>query len=265
MRAVLYPGDYAWVEVVDQGGAWAADEHDDEHGRGLASWRPSPVTATGASTATACPGWRGSGSTGPRRELRRSTRKSRRDIRAQIADGTLLPGQPAPSGAALARADRLLRPDLSQRAAHPDRDGVLVPGASPNARPRVPSRATPGERTVADAARTLSESLSHLAPCRRADASPTRRDGRARRSPPSATPRPDDCGSRRRFWERADKALCARRRSSWPCTMPTWQPPSRRSRYSGETPDAAGQADGANRRRHHADAPRSLSPGPRYA
>jgi serine/threonine-protein kinase RsbW len=36
VRAALYPGDYAWVEVIDQGGAWMADKHDDEHGRGLA-------------------------------------------------------------------------------------------------------------------------------------------------------------------------------------------------------------------------------------
>jgi two-component sensor histidine kinase len=36
IRATLYPGDYAWVEVIDQGGAWAQDRHDDEHGRGLA-------------------------------------------------------------------------------------------------------------------------------------------------------------------------------------------------------------------------------------
>jgi anti-sigma regulatory factor (Ser/Thr protein kinase) len=36
VRAVLWPGDYAWVEVADQGGAWTADEYDDEHGRGLA-------------------------------------------------------------------------------------------------------------------------------------------------------------------------------------------------------------------------------------
>jgi len=35
VRATVYPGDYAWVEVVDQGGAWVMDEHDDEHGRGL--------------------------------------------------------------------------------------------------------------------------------------------------------------------------------------------------------------------------------------
>jgi two-component sensor histidine kinase len=36
VRATLYPGDYAWVEVIDQGGPWAADDDDVEHGRGLA-------------------------------------------------------------------------------------------------------------------------------------------------------------------------------------------------------------------------------------
>jgi two-component sensor histidine kinase len=36
VRATLYPGDYVWVEVIDQGGPWVADGHDDEHGRGLA-------------------------------------------------------------------------------------------------------------------------------------------------------------------------------------------------------------------------------------
>jgi len=36
VRAMLYPGDHAWVEVIDQGGKWTADEIDDEHGRGLA-------------------------------------------------------------------------------------------------------------------------------------------------------------------------------------------------------------------------------------
>lgn len=35
VRATLYHGDYAWVEIIDQGGAWVADGHDDEHGRGL--------------------------------------------------------------------------------------------------------------------------------------------------------------------------------------------------------------------------------------
>jgi DNA-binding transcriptional regulator YhcF (GntR family) len=81
-------------------------------------------------------------------------------VRAQIADGSLLPGQSAPSGAALARATgyssltcrRALRVLIT--------DGVLVPGTSPNARPRVPSRATPGERNCAAAARALSASLA---------------------------------------------------------------------------------------------------------
>jgi anti-sigma regulatory factor (Ser/Thr protein kinase) len=36
VRATLYPGDYAWVEVIDQGGGWTVDGHDDDHGRGLA-------------------------------------------------------------------------------------------------------------------------------------------------------------------------------------------------------------------------------------
>ena len=35
VRAVLYPGDYAWVEVADLGGAWGRAARDDEHGRGL--------------------------------------------------------------------------------------------------------------------------------------------------------------------------------------------------------------------------------------
>jgi serine/threonine-protein kinase RsbW len=36
VRVTLYPGDYAWVEVIDQGGQWAAGGQGDEHGRGLA-------------------------------------------------------------------------------------------------------------------------------------------------------------------------------------------------------------------------------------
>jgi anti-sigma regulatory factor (Ser/Thr protein kinase) len=37
VRAYLYPGDYAWVEVIDQGGDWTGPQpDDDEHGRGLA-------------------------------------------------------------------------------------------------------------------------------------------------------------------------------------------------------------------------------------
>ena len=36
VRARLYPGHCAWVEVTDYGGTWAADEAHDEQGRGLA-------------------------------------------------------------------------------------------------------------------------------------------------------------------------------------------------------------------------------------
>jgi two-component sensor histidine kinase len=35
VRVTLCPGDYARVEVTDQGGMWAQDEHDEERGRGL--------------------------------------------------------------------------------------------------------------------------------------------------------------------------------------------------------------------------------------
>ncbi len=35
VRATLYPGEYAWVEVVDEGGTWKPGQDDDEHGRGL--------------------------------------------------------------------------------------------------------------------------------------------------------------------------------------------------------------------------------------
>jgi serine/threonine-protein kinase RsbW len=36
VRATLCPDDYAWVEVIDAGGAWEEAKHGDEHGRGLA-------------------------------------------------------------------------------------------------------------------------------------------------------------------------------------------------------------------------------------
>jgi len=35
VRVTLYPAEYAWVEVIDQGGPWALDVHDEKHGRGL--------------------------------------------------------------------------------------------------------------------------------------------------------------------------------------------------------------------------------------
>ena len=36
VRAMLYNGDHAWVEVIDQGGTWTVNERDDERERGLA-------------------------------------------------------------------------------------------------------------------------------------------------------------------------------------------------------------------------------------
>jgi len=35
VRAEIHPGDYARLEVEDQGGEWDAPDTDDEHGRGL--------------------------------------------------------------------------------------------------------------------------------------------------------------------------------------------------------------------------------------
>ncbi|MGH3280863.1 MAG: GntR family transcriptional regulator [Trebonia sp.] len=82
-------------------------------------------------------------------------------VRSQIEDGMLPPGAPVPSGAALARSTgfsiltcrHALRTLIS--------DGVLVPGASPSARPRVaPRDPTPSDRELADAVRALSASLA---------------------------------------------------------------------------------------------------------
>jgi serine/threonine-protein kinase RsbW len=35
VRVEVHPGDYAWLEVQDQGGPWGGRPLDDEHGRGL--------------------------------------------------------------------------------------------------------------------------------------------------------------------------------------------------------------------------------------
>ena len=82
-------------------------------------------------------------------------------VQGLIADGTLRPGQPAPSGAALSRVTgystltcrRALRVLIA--------DGVLVPGPSRNARPRV---AGPPQqqaaRDLAAASRALSAGLA---------------------------------------------------------------------------------------------------------
>lgn len=82
-------------------------------------------------------------------------------MRVQIAAGLLMPGEAAPSGAALARATGFATLTCRKALRTLIKEGVLVPGASPGARPRVAvGTPTPGEQTLADAARALSASLA---------------------------------------------------------------------------------------------------------
>jgi DNA-binding transcriptional regulator YhcF (GntR family) len=82
-------------------------------------------------------------------------------VRAQVAAGVLVPGETAPSGAALARVTGYSTLTCRKALRVLIKEGVLVPGASPGARPRVPVRGpTHGEQTMARAARTLSSSLA---------------------------------------------------------------------------------------------------------
>jgi DNA-binding transcriptional regulator YhcF (GntR family) len=82
-------------------------------------------------------------------------------VRGQIADGTLRPGQPAPSGAALSRLTGFSTLTCRRALRALVADGVLVPGPSRNARPRVAGGAAPrAERDLAAAARALSAGLA---------------------------------------------------------------------------------------------------------
>jgi hypothetical protein len=80
-------------------------------------------------------------------------------VRAQITDGTLRPGQAAPSAAQLARLTGFAA--LTCRRALRDllADGTLTRGVSPHARPRVTA---PGSPRAGDAADTLSRALAAL-------------------------------------------------------------------------------------------------------
>ena len=85
-------------------------------------------------------------------------------IRRQIADGSLRPGQPAPSGAELSRAFGFSTLTCRKALRALIAEGLLVPGPSSNARPRVADPQAPGlERDLADAARALSEQYGHAA------------------------------------------------------------------------------------------------------
>jgi DNA-binding transcriptional regulator YhcF (GntR family) len=130
-------------------------------------------------------------------------------VRRQVADGTLRPGQPAPSGAELSRAFGFSTLTCRKALRALIADGVLVPGPSRNARPRVADPAAPDlERDLADAARALSAGLAarrHAAGLTQAELAELARvsvttvghaeTGRTWQS--------------RRFWERADAALHA--------------------------------------------------------
>src|SRR5215469_4402278 len=82
-------------------------------------------------------------------------------VRAQIANGSLRPGQPAPSGAALSRVTGYSTLTCRRALRVLVADGVLAPGPSRNARPRVAGGAQPrAERDLAAAARALSAGLA---------------------------------------------------------------------------------------------------------
>jgi hypothetical protein len=76
-------------------------------------------------------------------------------IRDQISDGTLKPGQPAPSGARLARETGYSALTCRKALRQLIKDGALTPGPSPTARARVagpavtPSPPAPGTRARA--------------------------------------------------------------------------------------------------------------------
>ena len=82
-------------------------------------------------------------------------------VRGQIADGTLRPGQPAPSGAALSRVTGYSTLTCRRALRALVADGLLIPGPSRNARPRVAGGVRPrAERDLAAAARALSAGLA---------------------------------------------------------------------------------------------------------
>ena len=130
-------------------------------------------------------------------------------IRRQIADGTLRPGQPAPSGAELSRAFGFSTLTCRKALRALIAEGLLVPGPSRNARPRVADPQAPGlERDLADAARALSAGLA----ARRHAAGLTQAELAALAGVSVTTVGHAETGrtwQSRRFWERADTALRA--------------------------------------------------------
>jgi len=130
-------------------------------------------------------------------------------VRAQIADGTLRPGQPAPSGAALSRVTGYSTLTCRKALRVLIADGALIPGPSRNARPRVAGPPQPpAERDLAAAARALAAGLARG---RRANG--LTQPELARRVGVSVTTvghaETGRLWQSRQFWERADAILDA--------------------------------------------------------
>jgi hypothetical protein len=130
-------------------------------------------------------------------------------VRGQIADGTLRAGQPAPSGAALSRVTGYSTLTCRRALRVLVADGLLIPGPSRNARPRVAGAAQPrAERDLAAAARALSAGLA----ARRRAGGLTQPGLAAHACVSVTTVGHAETGrlwQSRRFWERVDAVLGA--------------------------------------------------------
>jgi transcriptional regulator with XRE-family HTH domain len=130
-------------------------------------------------------------------------------IRRQVADGTLRPGQPAPSGAALSRVTGYSTLTCRRALRLLIADGVLSPGPSRNARPRVAGPPQPpAERDLAAAARSLATGLA----ARRRANGLTQPELAGRAGVSVTTVGHAETGrlwQSREFWERADAVLGA--------------------------------------------------------
>jgi DNA-binding transcriptional regulator YhcF (GntR family) len=130
-------------------------------------------------------------------------------VRGQIADGTLRPGQPAPSGAALSRVTGYSTLTCRRALRALVGDGVLVAGPSRNARPRVAGAGRPrAERDLAAAARALSAGLA----ARRRAAGLTQPELASRACVSVTTVGHAETGrlwQSRRFWDQVDAVLGA--------------------------------------------------------
>ena len=182
-------------------------------------------------------------------------------IRAQIADGTLRPGQPAPSGAALSRITGYSTLTCRKALRVLIADGALIPGPSRNARPRVAGPPQlPVERDLAAAARALAAGLAGR---RRANGL-TQPELAGRIGVSVTTVGHAETGrlwQSRQFWERADAILGAgggllRLHDAY-----------RAAAASGatDTPGAPGTAGTASVRREFAADPHGLPPRARAA